>query len=323
MSPRLRERPRVMTASFSDARAIDGSLTKQDVTSAEHFPGAADARELYDLASERVDYPARDGPPDRTLVICSHPRSGSTLLGEAIYTANGLGCPLEYLHCGFRPQFARRWEAHDLDTYVRALHRLRTDSTGVLSIKLFWRDVEDVVRETAGGDGPIVHREVMPDAGLLRAVFDRLRSILPNPTFVYLTRRDRVRQAVSAWVAAETAVFRLFPRGDPRASRPVRYDYDGILRQLAAADYANSRWRAFFSAVGAEPYRIDYEALASNYELTLASLLAHLGHAGRPAAPRLRRQAAAQSEGLMLRFLRDHAAALESAIPGSPFGRST
>src|SRR5262249_52136688 len=155
----------------------------------------------------------------RTLVICSNPRSGSTLLGEAIYAAGDLGCPLEYLHCGFRPEFARRWQAHDLDTYVRAMHRLRTDSTGVLSIKLFWRDIEEVVQETAGQDAPILRRDVMPDAEQFRAIFDRLRPILPNPTFVYLTRRDRVRQAVSAFVAIQTGVFRLFPSGDPRASR--------------------------------------------------------------------------------------------------------
>src|SRR5262245_21394297 len=226
---------------------------------------ADDSRDPYDLTSDRVDYPARDGPPDRTLVLCSHPRSGSTLLAEAIHAAGGMGCPLEYLHRGFRPHFARRWQADDLDSYVRAMHRFRTDSTGVLSIKLFWRDVEEVVQETAGSDAPIVRREIMADAAQFRTIIDRLRPILPNPTFVYLTRRDRVRQAVSAFVAVQTTVFRSFSSGDPRAARPIAYDYDAILRQLAAADYANAHWRAFFAALRLDPYRIDYEDLVSNY----------------------------------------------------------
>lgn len=277
-----------------------------------------DSREPYDLTSDRADYPPRDGPPDRTLVLCSHPRSGSTLLGEAIYAAGGMGCPLEYLHRGFRPHFARRWQADDLDSYVRAMHRFRTDSTGVLSIKLFWRDVEEVVQETAGSDAPIVRREIMADAAQFRTIFDRLRPILPNPTFVYLTRRDRVRQAVSAFVAAQTTVFRSFSSGDPGASRPIAYDYDAILRQLAAADYANAHWRAFFAALRLDPYRIDYEDLVSNYQGTVSPLLAHLDRAVPPAAPRLRRQATALSEELILRFLRDHAAASAATPPASP-----
>ena len=52
----------------------------------------------YDLTLAGADCPRWDGPPRRSILICSHPRSGSTLLGEAIRFAGGLGCPLEYLH---------------------------------------------------------------------------------------------------------------------------------------------------------------------------------------------------------------------------------
>jgi LPS sulfotransferase NodH len=276
--------------------------------------GAERPRETYDLATERADYPVREGLPDRTVVICSHPRSGSTLLGEALYAAGGLGCPLEYLHRGFRPHFARRWEAHDLDAFVRALHRFRTDTTGVLSIKLFWRDVEDLLKETTSSGGALVMQPDATPAGEdFRRIFDLLQTILPNPTFVHLTRRDRVRQAVSAFVAAETSVFRSFSSDDPRARRAVVYQYEGILRQLAAADYGNARWQAFFSALGVEPYRLAYEDLASGFEAAIGSVLAHLGHPGPPRAPRMHRQATAQSEEFILRFLRDHEAAASAA----------
>ena len=268
-------------------------------------------RASYDLVTALADYPRRDTSPDRSIVICSHPRSGSTLLGEAVYAAGGLGCPLEYLHRGFRPYFAHRWDAHDLAAFVRALHTFRTDPSGVLSIKLFWRDVESIVDEAkAAGDAdlPTVRQGVELDRDDFRAIADRLRAILPHPTFVYLTRRDRVRQAVSAFMASETSVFRDFSPGDVRPRPTVVYKYDAILGQLAAADYGNARWRAFFAALGIEPYRIDYDDLASHYETTVAALLARLGKPGQAPAPRLRRQAAAQSEELVLRFLRDHEA---------------
>jgi len=256
-------------------------------------------RPPYDLTTELADYPARSGPPDRTVILCSHPRSGSTLLGETIHAAGGLGCPLEYLHRGFRPSFATRWDAHDLAAFVEAMHRHRTDVSGVFSIKLFWRDVEEV---TAEAGGPAAGDPAVGVDGML----DVLGPVLPNPTYVLLTRRDRVRQAVSAFMARETSSFRALPGAVPPPEREVVYDYQAIRRQLAAADASNARWLGFFSAAGIEPYRVEYEELASDYEGTASAVLAHLGRPVMPSAPRLRRQSTAQSEEFVLRFLVDH-----------------
>ena len=63
--------------------------------------GRASSVAPYDLASAAHDYPIWEGLPRRTVLLCTHPRSGSTLLGEALYFAGGLGCPLEY-DCCFR-----------------------------------------------------------------------------------------------------------------------------------------------------------------------------------------------------------------------------
>ncbi len=263
-------------------------------------------RAPYDLSTAIADYPPWDGPPARSIVICSHPRSGSTLIGETLYAAGGLGCPLEYLHRGFRPNIAARWQAADLASHVRAMHRFRTDTTGVFSIKLFWRDVEETLVEAgAYDDADIGQHAAPPDDAQLRRIFEFVRELLPNPSFVYLTRRDRLRQAVSAYIALQTNVFRSLTPAD-RAVPPVVYDYDGILRQLAVADYSNARLTEFFTACGIEPYRLAYEDLASDYDAAAGALLAHLGRAVRPAAPRLQRQATAQSEEFLIRFLRDH-----------------
>jgi len=268
---------------------------------------AAPARAPYDLSMAQADYPIWNGPPDRTILVCSHPRSGSTLIGETLYAAGGLGCPLEYLHRGFRPNIAARWRAPDLESHVRAMHRFRTDPTGVFSIKLFWRDIEETLVETGVfEESELGQQAPPPDPAQLRRIHDFVRAILPNPAFVHLKRRDRVRQAVSAFIATQTNVFRSLTPAD-RVSRPVVYDYDGILRQLAVADYSNARWTEFFAVCGIEPYRLAYEDLASHYEGAAGSLLAHLGRPIRPAPPRLQRQATAQSEDFLLRFLRDHA----------------
>jgi trehalose 2-sulfotransferase len=257
----------------------------------------SDRRQPYDLATAAGDFPPWEGRPQRSVVLCSHPRSGSTLLGEAIFAAGGLGCPLEYLHRGFRPALAARWAAPDLASFTSAVHRHRTDTSGVLAMKLFWRDVEETWSEATGQQAGGT-----TDAAQL---FGALTSLLPDPTFVYLRRRDRVRLAVSAYIATMTSSFRRLP-GDVAPATVVAYDYDAILRQLAVADYSNARWQEFFELRGVSPLVVEYEDLASDYTGTASRVLAFLGRPVAVDQPRMQRQASRQSEEFVWRFLTDH-----------------
>lgn len=265
----------------------------------------------YDLSLSANDFAAWHGPPRRSLLICSHPRSGSTLLGEAIHFAGDLGCPLEYLHRGFRPALADRWSAPDLDSYVAAMHRRRTDPSGVLSIKLFWQDVEEIAHERAPNRFP-PPRSVSPDdAGdaLYRDYHAMLAEILPVPTFVLLERRDVVRQAVSALIASQTGLWRSIPGVGPREARaPAEYDYDRILGLISFGQSSADHWARYFRAIGAEPYRIAYEDLARDYAGTVGELLAALGRPNFAPPQRMKRQSDQVGEAMVLRFLRDHAA---------------
>jgi LPS sulfotransferase NodH len=265
----------------------------------------------YDLTLAGADFAPWDGPPRRSILICSHPRSGSTLLGEAIRFAGGLGCPLEYLHRGFRPAMAARWQAADLEAYAAALHRHRTEPDGVCSIKLFWQDVEDVAHERAPDRFPPAGTRpaAMMQAREYRDLRALVAELLPNPELVYLERRDRVRQAVSAMVAIQTGLWRSIPGvGRQQAVGVAEYDYDQILRQIALADYSTEHWRAFFAANGVEPYCVTYEELVDAFERTVSGLFARLGSASVPPPRRMRQQANQATEAMVRRFLRDHAA---------------
>jgi LPS sulfotransferase NodH len=265
----------------------------------------------YDLALASSDFAPWDGPPHRSVAICSHPRSGSTLLGEAIHFAGGLGCPLEYLHRGFRPTLAERWRAPDLGSYVAALHRYRTAPNGVLSIKLFWQDVEAVAHERAPERFPApatrpAEETSAQDYRDLRAVLDE---VLPNVSFVHLERQDRVRQAVSAIVATQTGQWRSVPgMGRQTPIGDAEYDYDRILGMIGFADDSHAHWRGFFAANGVEPCRLTYEELASRFDRTVSRLFAELGSSSAPPPRRMRRQSTDATEAMVRRFLRDHAA---------------
>jgi LPS sulfotransferase NodH len=265
----------------------------------------------YDLATAAADYPPWEGPPLRTVAVCTHMRSGSTLLGEALLQA-GVGVPLEYYHLGFRPNLQARWGAASLDAYVAAVRRHRTAPDGVLGLKLFWMDIEDIAHERdpagqppRGGRPPQTMRE-----DDYRRLFDLVTDIIPEPTttFVQLVRRDRVRQAVSHLTAFRTGRWRAIEGQEREALGKADYDYERILQIMAAADYSNAHWANFFSALGVKPYVITYEQLSSDYDGSVGALLRRLGFpCGQLQAPRMRRQSDALTEAMALRFVKEDA----------------
>lgn len=246
----------------------------------------------YDLVGPEADYPPFEGPPQRSIIVASHPRSGSTLVGELLHAAGGLGCPLEYLHVGFRPAFQARWRTASLEDYIAALHTHRTTPDGTFGLKLFWRDVT----ETLG----------RPEEDVVdyQQIFSRLVEICPSPVFIHLYRRDRIRAAVSAYVASQTGVFRaVTPDSLDRSRQPVPFDHEAIEALIAGADKAHMHWRNFFRSNDIQAYSLAYESLDRDFEQQAQALLRWLGRDAAVPRRRLMRQSDRVVEQLVGRWL--------------------
>lgn len=266
-------------------------------------------RKPYDLSTAEHDYPLWAGAPRRSILICTLPRSGSTLLGEALYFAGGLGCPLEYFHVGFRPAFEARWDAPTLETLRAAVWRHRTDPSGSLAIKLMWRDVQELAIETDPAlFAPLVDEppERVPVA-VYRAAAALLDALAPNATCVHLFRRDRLRQAVSASVARETGQWRAVSGAEMERVREPVYDPVEIDHQISYADCCNRHWTNLLSARDEAPIAMAYEDLVEDYAASVEALLGRLDHDGKAPPTRMKRQSSAQSEAFVLRYLMDRA----------------
>ena len=269
-------------------------------------------RTRYDLTTEAYDYPDWAGPPRQTLLVCAHPRSGSTLLGEALYFAGAVGCPLEYFHGGFRPDLAARWGTASLPEHVREVHRRRTDPSGVLSVKLFWRDVAQMAAELDPRNfGPDFERAPPEDVDpeTYRRIAALLEPLFPHARHIHLWRRDRIRQAISSLTAAQTGLWREIPESGimPPVAAP-EYDFERIDALVCFGDFCHAHWRNYFAAIDSAPHEMTYEAVNRDYEATVAATLAWLGREGPVPTARMRRQSGVNTEAFVLRYLRDRAA---------------
>jgi trehalose 2-sulfotransferase len=265
--------------------------------------------------------------PVISYVVCATPRSGSTLLCDLLDQTGVAGHPQEYFealrHSGlprrpheyFDPErhadiierlafrempdgTARAnplWRADTYDRYLAWALDQGTTPNGVFGAKLMWGYLGDFADLLRGIDG----MAGLPIPELLARAFPGLR-------YVQMTRRDKVRQAVSLWKAVQTQAWREDrDAADRRAVEPA-FSFGAInylVRLLTAHD---ASWDAHFLGLGQAPLKVTYEELASDAEPVVRRVLAHLGMEA-PAgfaveAPPLTVQADAVSEEWIRRY---------------------
>jgi LPS sulfotransferase NodH len=278
-------------------------------------------------------------------LVCATPRSGSTLLCHLLDQTGIAGHPEEYFealrHSGlprrpheyfdpdrhhniverlaFRemPSAAPRpnplWQPDTYDRYLDWAIRQGTTPNGVFGAKLMWGYLGDFAALLRGIDG----MAGLPVPELLSRAFPGLR-------YIQITRKDKVRQAVSLWKAVQTQAWRREAEGDRPFTAEPQFSFRAInylVRLLTAHD---ASWDAYFLGLGYEPLKVTYEELAEAPEPVVRRVLKHLGI---PApddlsleAPRLSIQADEVSEQ-WVRRVHEHLVALESpaAEPATSF----
>lgn len=246
-------------------------------------------------------------PPRRTIVVCASARTGSTLFAEALHQ-RGLPCPVEYLNPTFAAEFAERWRCRTPREYVDALWRQRTGPDGTLTVKLHGAHLDFFDRPQASSitDAGIPARGEPGDRN--HRVHANLAVAFPAATFVYLSRRDKIQQAISFWLAEATGNWES-RRGDPAtvADQPFDacYDFAAINHKRHVCLEEAEAWEVFFASNGLDPFRLTYEALAADIPKAVNALAPGLGFTPDDSTPSLVRQAGPTNDALAERFMRD------------------
>ena len=243
------------------------------------------------------------GPPKTSYLICTTPRSGSTLLCELLTGTGIAGRPDEYfqqLRSTGRPMRPRDYlegvapgivpsETHDgeleehqlydphrfldFEEYVDWVKDRATTPNGVFGAKIMWPYMAGLVDGLTPGPR---ERATADPAELLAGTFPGLR-------YVWLRRMDKVRQAVSLWRALQTWNWRKDATAASRgpqeraAGPPLRYSFEAIdhlRRRLISYDRA---WEIYFEQASIRPLTLTYEAFSHEMHETVIWILRHAG----------------------------------------------
>jgi len=226
-------------------------------------------------------------------IICTNPRSGSWLLSEGLGATRVAGRPREWFNVAEEQSHRAQWRldhSFDLDfpTYLRQVRKLATTDNGICGLKLHYYQFADL---------PLSFGQIPAFRNLSSAQI--VANAFPGSKYLWLTRRDKVGQAISLQLASATNEWWAIDGVEvPKGARSIpdpAFDAHAIARMEAILSDKDREWQAFFRHAGIEPLVIQYEDLAADYAGTIVRALDWLGvpNAGKiPIAPsRLKKQA--------------------------------
>ena len=191
-------------------------------------------------------------------VIASTPRSGGNLLCETLSATGLAGSPAEFFEptsrlavhaaeVGFASAAAAM---RDLPAYAAALGRRYATENGALGIKLHWDQVE-----------------------WLRRCGTSIEALLGPCRYVYLTRGDVTRQAISLVRAKQTGSWTSL---DAPRRRP-EFDPVQIRDMIHWLTLQNRGWESFFASRRDAPLRLAYETVVPDRTAAAVVVLGFLG----------------------------------------------
>ncbi len=206
--------------------------------------------------------------PKLSYTIWFTQRTGSTLLCKAIESTGIAGVPREWFNCppDLLTTFHKTSHA-DLQDY---LYKLGSTSNGVFGINhSFYEPHFSQLTET------LQKFPACPPTETKRtAVWEHL---FPNHHHIFMTRRNKVRLAVSWWRAIQSGEWHV-PANESR--KPIdlsdAYLFDAINHLYNECSMREAGIQEFFAEGGITPLNIIYEDFVQNYEQTVRMILDYL-----------------------------------------------
>ena len=243
----------------------------------------------------KFDFPPRAQAPERTYLLASVPRAGSTYFSHLLWRTGCLGAPLEYLNFEVAGPygFAANSAALQQDLW-RSVLRRRCSPNGIFGLKAFPQQLEDLQDKNA---------PLLDDVLATMLPRDRARRI------VYLRRRDRVAQTVSYARALLSGIWR--KDQEKRENEPLRYSQNALDAAERSIEFQEGVWAKMFDELRIDPLNLWHEDILEDPEAATRQVADYIGiqldqdHA--VAVPEIAKQSAGDAGDWAARFAKSRA----------------
>jgi len=193
-------------------------------------------------------------------------RNGSTLLCEGLAQTGVAGIPLELFNIGPNETLQQKYGVTDYDALLQKLWQLGSTSNGVFGIKQ--ARTHHVINEL------IALKKASSQTAFSEAeLWDEM---FPNCKHIFLTRRNKVRQAVSWWKAIQDGKWHLRPgetHQNSEAFYEEKYNFDALLHLWKETMLRECWIQEYFTQQNIQPMTLVYEDFIQNFPETLNQIL--------------------------------------------------
>ncbi|MGD1866812.1 MAG: Stf0 family sulfotransferase [Phormidesmis sp.] len=209
----------------------------------------------------------------KTYIICATQRSGSTLLCRFLENSGLAGHPSEFLlpSDDAEAEFDRNFPASGYDDYIKAQMVQFASNNGVSGVKIMnntWQTMMarlQLLPKYAGCSEPAI-----------------ITSLFPQVSFLFITRQNKIRQAISLSRAEQSAVWE--KHSATKASENAQTHPQGkdlhpfyVKSALKRVNIREQFWADFFHKNSIQPMEIAYEDLTENYQEIVPQVLDFIG----------------------------------------------
>jgi LPS sulfotransferase NodH len=190
-------------------------------------------------------------------ICCGH-RTGSNLLGEALYKTGHAGDPMEYFNMRFLKEFLleRGTEEMEFHKYVEEIKKRRTSPNGVFGINVKFDQLQFWLKDN------------------WQQAIDLIKD---NDYVLFLYRKDRLKQAISNYIARNVDLFNVPSDIDDDTVmdlvKSVPFSTSGITSCLNIATGIEEKWLIFFKNNNIKYDVLAYEDFIDDYEGHIENLL--------------------------------------------------
>jgi trehalose 2-sulfotransferase len=235
--------------------------------------------------------------PRLSYTIWFSQRTGSTLLCKALESTGIAGKPREWFNCP--PELLSTFHQTNYPDLQEYVWKLGSTDNGVFAINHSYHEphfgqlIETLRRFPACESKDTSQTKVW-------------EQVFPNHKHIFMTRRNKIRLAVSWWRAIQSEEWHS-PTDEKRKQTDLSnaYSFDAINHLYNECSMREAGIQEFFTEGDISPMNIFYEDFVQNYEQTVRTILDYLGIDSRSvsiAPPELTKLADSVSEEWTQRF---------------------
>lgn len=195
-------------------------------------------------------------------ILSSH-RSGSSLLCNLLSHTNVAGKPNEFFG-EWDGSMYKKYDMLDYEAYLNRIIAEFTTQNGVFGAKTMSNDILNIFK----------HLETFPEFSDYTYA-EKVRIFFPNIKFIYLTRRNKVEQAISWWKATQNHHYHTTDFAKMPAT-PLEYNFNAISHLINEINMEECAHQEVLSLLESIPLTLVYEDYIQDMRGTVQKIMEFL-----------------------------------------------